>query len=116
MSTEPVNRLHEPFPAVFPSSGKVKVARELAITGFPARSSSVHCVPVSFASDAVAGAVAVARAGFLSAMQPPNATHEKRAKVYSFNAFFITVPSAFARGIPILRYARRRRKREIPQA
>jgi hypothetical protein len=46
ISAAPVNRLQEPFPATFPVSGKVSVARESVITGLPPRSSRLHCVPV----------------------------------------------------------------------
>jgi len=47
MVTEPVNRLHEPFPATRPASGNARLAFEFAITGVPARSASIHSVPTS---------------------------------------------------------------------
>src|SRR5271157_2325334 len=46
-STEPVNRLHDAFPAALRVSGNARVAFTFANAGVPARSCSTHSVPVS---------------------------------------------------------------------
>ena len=50
MVTGPVNRLHEPLPAAWPSAGNSSVGAALSSTAVPGRSSSRQVVPTSQAA------------------------------------------------------------------
>src|SRR5437660_6745994 len=45
ISDAPKKRLHDPFPAILPASGKESVARTPLTTPLPARSSNTHSLP-----------------------------------------------------------------------
>src|SRR5215470_12704606 len=120
MSTEPVNRLHDPLPATLALFGKSSVARELAMTRLPSISSRAHCVPARPRSgtepDAAVVDGAAVGVGFLSAVQPPSAVHTRRTRLETFRLFFIAIPWTSVRGASILGHARALCKREIFRA
>src|SRR5262245_53212799 len=96
ISTEPVNRLHDPFPVTLELLGKSIEARERAITGLPSISSRLHSVPASprsmSAPDGAAAGAAAAWPGFLSAMHPLHTVSATTARQDSFTLFFIAIP------------------------
>src|SRR5882672_11155680 len=54
IDTDPLNWLHEPFPAACPAPGNPSVACGFSRAGDPARSRSTHCVPTRETLSAVA--------------------------------------------------------------